>query len=67
MSFDRWGNACEPLNSLNTKQGSVICISFDANDYIFPGTGKGILNQLIMVKIGLPFHRSVRGRLMQLQ
>jgi photosystem II stability/assembly factor-like uncharacterized protein len=36
------GNTWEPLNNLNTNQGSVICISFDADDNIYLGTGTGI-------------------------
>ncbi|MBE0572762.1 MAG: T9SS type A sorting domain-containing protein [Ignavibacteriaceae bacterium] len=35
-------NTWEPLNNLNTNQGSVICISFDASDNVYVGTGTGI-------------------------
>ncbi len=36
------GSSWEPLNNLNTNQGSVICISFDVSDNVYVGTGTGI-------------------------
>jgi photosystem II stability/assembly factor-like uncharacterized protein len=36
------GNSWEPLNNLNTNQGSVVCISFDSYDNVYVGTGTGI-------------------------
>ena len=36
------GTSWEPLNNLNTNQGSVLCISFDSYNNVYVGTGTGI-------------------------